>query len=132
MAYKHGEVNIMNNDTTYAADKNPLDALFARARLAQPNLMDDNFTKLLVNKLPTLELGVRNQTAKKGLSFDLIGAVIGLLMAYLFIDKMSLLNSFVALIPESIVISPLVMVAVVGAVVLSSAVAWWAVEDDAL
>jgi hypothetical protein len=132
MAYKHGEVNIMNNDTTYAADKNPLDALFARARLAQPNLMDDNFTKLLVNKLPIVNLAVRKETAKKGLSFDLIGAVIGLLMAYLFIDKTSLFNSLFGLIPESLVISPLVMVGAVGAVVLSSAVAWWAVEDDAL
>jgi uncharacterized protein YacL len=132
MDYKNGEVNIMNKDTTYNAGQNSLDALFARARLSQPNLMDHSFTKIIVNKLPKVNLVAQKESARKGLSFDLIGAVIGLFMAYLFIDKTSLLNSFVSLVPKSLVISPLVVMGVVGAAVLSSVVAWWAVEDSAL
>lgn len=122
----------MNNDTTYTANLDPLDALFASARLAQTNLTNDNFTKMLFNSLPTLKSAVSKNSAKKGLSFDLVGAVLGLLMAYLFIDKSSLLTSFVGLIPESLVISPLLITGIVSAVVLSSVLAWWAVEDDSL
>ena len=119
----------MNNATKHI---DPLDALFASARESQPNLMDDSFTKMLINSLPSVNLAVRKATAKKGLSFDLIGAIIGLAMAYLFIDKTSLLSSFAGLIPQTLVISPLVIIAAVGAVGLSSVVAWWAVEDSRL
>jgi uncharacterized protein YacL len=132
MVYKNGEVNIMNNETTYKSDPNPLDALFASARQAQPNLMDDSFTKLLVNSLPKTSLAVQKETVKKGLSFDLIGAIIGLLMAYLFIDRTSLVSSFVGLIPESIVISPLLFMSAIGVIGFSSVVAWWMVEDNSL
>ncbi|MFT6098049.1 MAG: hypothetical protein ACJAYF_000584 [Arenicella sp.] len=122
----------MNNETTYKSDPNPLDALFASARQAQPNLMDDSFTKLLVNSLPKTNLAVQKETVKKGLSFDLIGAIIGLLMAYLFIDRTSLVSSFVGLIPESIVISPLLFMSAIGVIGFSSVVAWWMVEDNSL
>jgi len=122
----------MNNETTYKSDPNPLDALFASARQAQPNLMDDSFTKLLVNSLPKTSLAAQKETVKKGLSFDLIGAIIGLLMAYLFIDRTSLVSSFVGLIPESIVISPLLFISAIGVIGLSSVVAWWMVEDNSL
>jgi uncharacterized protein YacL len=132
MDYKNGEVNIMNNDTTYNADQKSLDSLFASARQLQPHLMDHSFTKIVVNRLPKINLVAQKESVKKGLSFDLVGAVIGLLMAYFFIDKASLLNLFVGLIPESLVISPLLIVGVVAAVGLSSIVAWWAVEDNAL
>ncbi len=122
----------MNNETTYKSDPNPLDALFASARQGQPNLMDDSFTKLLVNSLPKTSLAAQKETVKKGLSFDLIGAIIGLLMAYLFIDRTSLVSSFVGLIPESIVISPLLFISAIGVIGLSSVVAWWMVEDNSL
>lgn len=122
----------MNNDTTYTANQDPLEALFASARLAQTNLINDNFTKMLFNSLPTVNLAVPKNSAKKSLSFDLVGAVLGLLMAYLFIDKSSLLTSFVNLIPDSLVISPLLITGIVSTVVLSSVLAWWAVEDNSL
>jgi hypothetical protein len=132
MAYKPGDSEIMNNEMTMTPEHNPLDALFASARQAQPNLMDDNFTKSLMNSLPKVTLSVRRQTVKKGLSFDMFGAIIGLLMAYLFIDRNSLAGSFLSLIPESLVISPLLLVGVIGVVGLSSALVWWAVEDNRL
>lgn len=122
----------MNNKTIHTADYDPLDALFASARQMQPNLMDDNFTKRLLNDLPSVSLVARKEIAKKGLSFDLIGAVIGLLMAYLFIDSTSLQNSFLGLISDSIVISPMLIISIIGLLGLSSVVAWWAVEDNRL
>jgi len=122
----------MKNETTLNADNDPLNALFASARQAQPNLMDDNFTKTLMNSLPSINMVARKESERKGLSFDLIGAIVGLLMAYLFVDTSSLYNSIVGLIPESFVISPLLVVASVGVMALSSVVAWWAVEDNRL
>ncbi|MBL4671703.1 MAG: hypothetical protein JKX81_05545 [Arenicella sp.] len=120
----------MNNENTYKADQDPLDALFASARQAQPNLIDHSFTKILVNSLPKVNFMAQKERARKGLSFDLIGAVIGLLMAYLFIDQTSLVSSFIGLIPESLVISPLLVISAIAAVGFSSIVAWWMVEDD--
>ena len=105
----------MNNEIEQHSGTDPLNDLFASARQMQPNLMDDNFTKLLMNSLPTISLMARKESTKKGLSFDLIGAVIGLLMAYLFIDAGALYNSFINLMPESLVISisPLLLIGVV-------------------
>jgi len=120
----------MNNENTYKADQDPLDALFASARQAQPNLIDHSFTKILVNSLPKVNFMAQKERARKGLSFDLIGAVIGLLMAYIFIDQTSLVSSFIGLIPESLVISPLLVISAIAAVGFSSIVAWWMVEDD--
>ena len=128
----HGDSNIMNKQIIDTFENDTLDALFATARDTQPNLMNDNFTKTLMNSLPTIRRVVRKDTSKKGLSFDLLGAMIGLLMAYLFIDKTSLLSSFVGLMPETLVISPVVVLFAIGAVGLSSLVAWWAVEDSRL
>lgn len=120
----------MNNETTYKTDQDPLDALFASARQAQPDLMDHSFTQILVNSLPKVNFMAQKESARKGLSFDLIGAIIGLLMAYLFIDRTSLVNAFVGLIPENLVISPLLIISALAAVGFSSVVAWWMVEDD--
>ena len=119
----------MNSEIDKITD---IEALFANARQAQPNLMDDNFTKRLVNSLPKVSVTARKESPNKGFSFDLIGAFIGLLMAYLFIDKTSLLNLFAGLIPETLVISPLLIVGALVAVSVSSLVAWWAVEDNRL
>ena len=122
----------MNNENTYnqTASSADLDALFANARQAQPNLMDHSFTKILVNSLPKVDFIVQKERARKGLSFDLVGAIIGLMMAYIFIDRTSLVSSFIGLIPESLVISPVLVVSAVAAVGFSSVVAWWIVEDD--
>ena len=119
----------MNNEINKFTD---IEALFASARQAQPNLMDDNFTTRLVNSLPKVSLASRKESAKKGFSFDLIGAFLGLVMAYLFVDKTSLLNAFAGLIPETFVITPLLIIAAVVAVSVSSLIAWWTVEDNRL
>ena len=120
----------MNIEKNNIEEHDPLAALFAAARENQPNLMDDNFTKVLINSLPKISLVERKAHARKGLSFDLVGALIGVLMACLFLSQSSVFDSFS--LPNSIVLSPLLILAALGAVVISGFVAWWAVEDNAL
>lgn len=122
----------MNTKTPHTDEFDPLASLFAAARDSQPNLMDDNFTKVLMNSLPSINLVATKANAKKGLSFDLIGALLGIALAYFFITRNSSVESFSSAIPDSIVLSPLLMIAAIGAVAVSGVVAWWAVEDNRL
>jgi len=122
----------MNDRTSHTSEIDPLASLFASARECQPNLMDDNFTKSLMNSLPSINLVQQRETTKKGLSFDLLGAMIGIMVAYLFIDKTALFDSMPSLMPSSLVVSPLMMIIAIGSIALSSIVAWWAVEDARL
>lgn len=68
-----------------------LDALFDTARAAEPEFLDDNFTKSVINQLPTAP----NRIDKKGLSFDLIALVLGVLAAALVVD-INALTSYAA------------------------------------
>ncbi len=122
----------MNTKTPHTDEFDPLASLFAAARDSQPNLMDDNFTKVLMNSLPSINLVATKASAKKGLSFDLIGAIMGIVLAYFFITRDSGVESLSFAMPESIVLSPLLAIAAVGAVAISGVVAWWAVEDNSL
>ena len=122
----------MNSNTPHTDEFDPLASLFAAARDNQPNLMDDNFTKVLMNSLPSINLVATKANAKKGLSFDLIGAILGIVVAYFFITGGAGLESLSFSMPDSIVLSPLLAIAAVGAVAISSIVAWWAVEDNSL
>ncbi len=122
----------MNSNTPHTDEFDPLASLFAAARDNQPNLMDDNFTKVLMNSLPSINLVATKANAKKGLSFDLIGAILGIVVAYFFITGGAGVESLSFSMPDSIVLSPLVAIAAVGAVAISSVVAWWAVEDNSL
>jgi len=122
----------MNSNTPHTDEFDPLANLFAAARDNQPNLMDDNFTKVLMNSLPSINLVATKANAKKGLSFDLIGAMLGIVVAYFFITGGAGLDSLSFSMPDSIVLSPLLAIAAVGAVAISSVVAWWAVEDNSL
>ena len=69
-----------------AMDFAELDRLFASARGSDESLRDDNFTKMVINKLPTKP----ERIDKTSLSFDLIGTVIGGLLAFFLIDFKSL------------------------------------------
>jgi len=122
----------MNTKTPHTDPIDPLASLFAAARENQPVLMDDNFTKVLMNSLPSINLVETKENAKKGLSFDLIGAILGIVLAYFFITRNSGVESLSFSMPDSIVLSPLLMIAAIGAVAISSLVAWWAVEDNSL
>lgn len=116
-------------DSNVTQKESDLDSLFAAARLSQPALCDDNFTKMVINHLPKMASIHQNIKLRKSFSFDLVGALIGLLCAYFFVDQTTVMSSMLALVPESLVISPLYMVAGVSAFMLSSIAAWWAFEN---
>lgn len=122
----------MNTKTPDTDEFDPLANLFAAARDTQPSLMDDNFTKVLINRLPSINLVATKANAKKGLSFDLMGAIFGIVLAYFFITRNAGLESLSISMPDSIVLSPLLAIAGLGAVAISGVIAWWAVEESSL
>lgn len=104
-----------------------LDALFSDARRAQPELADENFTKIVANSLPAKPARRRE---KKGLSFDLIGISLGLILAYFYFDVNRLVVNLLNLVPEAITLSPVHAIVAIGSVSVMSIAAWWAVENS--
>jgi hypothetical protein len=111
-------------------DFRQLDELFSSVRSAQPVLTDDNFTKVVLNSVPAEPkrdlLG--NRVARSGISFDLLGLFIGVICVYMFVEMRTVLEFVLSVVPESIVLSPLVGVATLSSLVLLSLGAWWSVE----
>ena len=103
-----------------------LDALFSNARQEELSLGldDDNFTKIVANSLPTKPV----RRARKGLSFDLIAMMLGVVVAYFYFDVSSLIAGVVNLVPETIVLSPMHALTALGLVSVMSLLAWWVVE----
>ena len=106
-----------------------LDALFASARSSEPEFLDDNFTKVVLNRLPRISSEGRSVKLRKSFSFDVIGALVGLLMAYFFVDQTAIMSSLLALVPESLVISPLHLIVGASAFMFASIAAWWTFEN---
>ena len=114
-----------------------LDALFQSARVNEPALVDDNFTKAVLNQIPDKPLYLRtvavSESRKRSLSHDFMGFFLGMLAAFLFIDPArfdlsTIIARVNALLPNSITIS-LVHIIYIGVVVMSAtAIAWWWVE----
>lgn len=104
-----------------------LDALFARAAASQPNLVDENFTKMVVNSLPAIS---SSKPAKRFLP-DLIGFVIGVLCILSLADPRQIIHSIGAALPETIVISPFSVLTIAAAISAGALFAWWSVEREA-
>ena len=112
-----------------------LDSLFSAARESQPELRDDNFTKILVNSLPRLNpyflnLVERKRVNKRGLSMDLIGGLMGLIFLFLFVDVSGLVQSVLSVIPESVTLSPVLLMSAFGGLMFASVGAWWSLENN--
>lgn len=116
-------------DFNLSSAESDLDALFANARSSQPELLDDNFTKVVLNSLLPRSSPQHSVKLRKSFSFDLVGALIGLLCAYLFVDQTAVMSSLLALVPESLVISPIHIIGGASAFMLTSVVAWWTYEN---
>ena len=101
-----------------------LESLFSSARGSMPSLQSDNFTKVVLNSLP--ETPLRRKSAS--VSFELIGVLAGLIAAYFVIDFNALVRGFIAMVPNSITLSPLHMLIALGSISVMSVAAWWAVE----
>lgn len=117
----------MNKDTLKLAEITDLDALFSQARGEQPSLSDTNFTKVVVNRLPKNV----SRIERRGLSFDFLGMVLGLLAVAFFIEPTQLFSSILSFIPETLTFTPATLAAgLLGGLGLSFG-AWWAVEKIA-
>lgn len=115
---------------TTEPDLEELDRLFKTTRESEPALSDDNFTKMVLNSLPADSqrgLLARN-TSRSGISFDLLGLFVGVLCAYMFVEMRTVLEFVLSFVPESLVISPLVLAAALGSTIALSLTAWWTVE----
>ena len=105
-----------------------LDQLFAEARLQQTELVDDNFTKMVMNRLPTKPLRIN----KKAFLPDAIGLLVGLLVAWRFFEPQIAASKWLSLFPSNIAISSSNMLLVSAALSIAAFVAWWSVERKSL
>jgi len=103
-----------------------LDALFTNTRQDEPVLFDDNFTKIVANSLPSGPITRRNP----GLSFELIGGIVGLIFTYFLFDLNSVVVGLLNVIPETVTLSPMHALLALGMVSAMSLFAWWAVENN--
>lgn len=112
-----------------SGDGATLEALFGSARESMPELCADNFTKVVINSLP--ESPVRRKAS--GVSFELIGVLLGLVVAYFMIDFNSLASGFLSLVaqaPQSVTVAPIHLLVALGSICVMSVGAWWAVEQS--
>ncbi len=105
-----------------------LDALFAENREHQLSLVDDNFTKIVINRLPASP----KRSTSRPLLFDAVGLIIGLMAAYVFFDAGHFAENALSVIPESLSFT-VANLAVLSGVALISAIGvsllgWWTVE----
>ena len=118
----------LNTSLTPNGSSDQLDALFQRARAAEPDLTDDNFTKLVMNSLPKTEMKVsRLRQNKRRYLPDLIGIAFGLIAVYLFVDPVALASTVLSFWPN-VTISPMNMVTAVAALCTAAGSAWWSIE----
>ena len=115
---------------SHSSGSDALDALFRSARDSEPVLRDENFSKMVLNSLPANPQRhlLANRASRSGISFDLIGLFVGVLCAYMFVEMRTILSFVLSFIPESVVISPALLIAALAATVLLSLGAWWTVE----
>lgn len=124
------KINSTNTVDVSGDQQDPLDQLFGAARTRAPELYDDNFTKMVINSLPTEpQRNLLSQRANRsGISFDLLGLFIGVLCAYMFVEMRTVLEFVLSFVPESLVISPMLVGAGLVTTILLSVTAWWTVE----
>ena len=122
-------LDILNNIDSLVSSKRlngteELDALFGQARSVEPEILDSNFTKVVLNSLPARPV----RSKKRSLVFDMVGLSLGLVVSYMFFDGFQVLDSALSLVPESLPVT----VANIGSFFLAAigivCVGWWAGE----
>ncbi len=101
-----------------------LDTLFSQARASEPNLLDENFTKVVVNGLPN-KLKRNNANS---ILFDMIGLMLGVIAAYWFFDFSQLTGFALSFIPESLSITVSHVVSVFVSTLAIAFAGWWTAE----
>lgn len=113
-------------DTMALPEFGELDALFSKARESQPVLADENFSKVLANSLPSKPVPRRN----RAISFDVIGALVGLFLTYLLFDLSQVVRDVLNFIPETLTLSPMHLLVALALISGMSVLAWWTVENS--
>ncbi len=106
---------------------NNIDALFLEARGSEPELCDENFTKVVVNRLPARP----ERMVQRAWVPDMVGIVVAIVAIFFLIEPAQLIENLQAQIPQSIVISLSNVLMVSGILVLAAMSAWWIVEREA-
>ena len=101
-----------------------LDALLEQTRVMQPTLIDDNFTKVVVNRLP---VNVKRGKANSKM-FDAIGLILGLIAAFLFFDSAAFIHNALSVIPESLTLTVTNLTFGISALFVFAWGAWWTAE----
>ena len=118
-----------NVTTSGSSAADSLDQLFNAARLQQKELVDDNFTKVVMNRLPAKPPLRIN---KRAFLPDIIGLLVGLLVAWRFFEPQLTTAKWLSLFPSDIAISPSSMLLMSTALSLAAVMAWWSVERKTL
>ena len=114
--------NLVSNKGLKGAEE--LDALFDQARSVEPEILDSNFTKVVLNSLPARPV----RSKKRSLVFDLVGLSLGLVVSYMFFDGFQVLDSALSLVPESLPVTVANIGSFFLAVIGITVVGWWAGE----
>jgi len=109
----------MNKDTMKIERDADLDSLFAQARVEQPVLSDANFSKVIVNRLPSKV----SRLEKRSFSFDVVGMILGLVAVFFFIEPTQIFSAVLSVVPVSTL-----ALGLLGCIGFSFG-AWWVVEQ---
>jgi len=115
----------MNKHTMKIERDADLDSLFAQARVEQPVLSDANFSKVIVNRLPSKV----SRLEKRSFSFDVVGMILGLVAVFFFIEPTQIFSAVLSVVPESMTLSVSTLaLGLLGCIGFSFG-AWWVVEQ---
>lgn len=105
-----------------------LDALFSESRDHQPSLSDENFTKVVLNRLPVNP----KRSESRPFLFDAAGLLIGFIAAYFFFDLGHFTAQFtqgaLSIVPESLSLTVANLATLFGAGVGITVLGWWTAE----
>ena len=109
-----------------------LERLFLQARESEPSLCDAQFTASVLNGLaspaPLAPLTL-NAKPRGSWLMDVVAAGLGFAAVSYFVDLQKVYAFIVHLVPESVVISPMTVLAAMVAVTTVSVASWWAIEQ---
>ncbi|NND81540.1 MAG: hypothetical protein HKN50_03855 [Gammaproteobacteria bacterium] len=113
-------------------DSNQLENLFAQAREQQTPLAGDEFTASVMRRLSADKRTAILSTPRRAWRWlDAVGLGLGTAACFSFVQPTELLLWVSnALLPETVVISPLSILAATGTLGLLAISAWWATEGQ--
>lgn len=106
-----------------------LEQLFHQARESEPQFNDPQFTAGVLKHMaiPTqLELSAESRSS---LLMDVVTAGLGVVALSYFIDLQQVFAFLIELVPESVSISPMAVIASLAGMTALSVASWWTIEQ---